>query len=66
VHFDKCKKHNWICEPIVNVTRIDHGFSRRCSYYLSRSLVMPKADYAVFEALNPFFEIIQKGFKRTR
>ncbi len=22
---------------------------------------MPKADYAVFEALNPFFEIIQKG-----
>jgi hypothetical protein len=27
VHFDKCKKHNWICEPIVNVTRIDHGFA---------------------------------------
>jgi len=23
--------------------------------------VLPKADYAVFEALNPFFEIIQKG-----
>src|SRR5882724_4256266 len=22
---------------------------------------MPKADYVVFEALNPFFEIIQKG-----
>ena len=27
----------------------------------AQELSMPKAEYAVFEALNPFFEIVQKG-----
>jgi uncharacterized protein len=29
----------------------------------AQELLMPKTDYAVFEALNPFFDVVQKGLR---
>jgi uncharacterized protein len=40
--------------------RIDDDFASTLMSH-AQELLMPKTEYAVFEALNPFFEVVQKG-----
>jgi hypothetical protein len=43
--------------------RIDDDFASTLMSHV-QELLMPKTEYAVFEALNPFFEVVQKGLSR--